>query len=235
MLLGRYDERSFAGRDGQISSWVLTVNGPAISVLFPRQPSYMPLEWGMIAPLVVQRRVLMCLLSGRDDCTVSSAARVLMCLLSGHSERDLQQQKCCQDECECPSWVGTVNGSAMPVLFTRWLSICLLSGRDECTVSSATANADVPLELARWEGLARSVMVPGQVWRSLLSGHSERACDVGTGPTATLNIPLSGVYLSTLGRCGQARLQSCGGYQSAYSTGESCPEPTQAVKPLELF
>ena len=57
-----------------------------------------------------------------------------------------RETKECHGKAQYAFWVGTMSA----LLVVQWrVLMCLLSGHDECTVSSAMASSDVPLEWAR--------------------------------------------------------------------------------------
>ena len=116
-----------------------------------------------------------------------------------------------------------------PVAIPRQVSVCLLSGHNKWACDTGS--------------------YPTAISVCFLSGHNEWMHVMHNNPTASISMPfecdleipgqvsvclLNGISSAHMG-CAARHHLSCGRYQSACSTGESCPEPTQVVRPLELF
>ena len=90
--------------------------------------------------------------------------------------------------------------------------------------------------MGRRVGLEKGpVVIPRQISACLLSGRNEWACDMGSNAMASISMPLEWDLLSMHGMCGQAMLNLWQVSVCLQHRRESCPEPTQVVRPLELF
>ena len=85
------------------------------------------------------------------------------------------------------------------------------------------------------KGRTTKVAIPRQVSECLLRGTMNGHATKVAIPLEVSECLLSGMLYSMHGIVRPGNAFTCGSYQPAFSTGESRPEPTQVVKPLELF